>query len=278
MENNRLVKTHSELTSEYYKKCTEHIFNIFIDYTYPIYGADNQRNPVHIGSCFIVHDNFYKYLITASHVLKEKDSGKNNLYIGIRDSGFMHIIGQTVFLNSNNNDKDKIDIAVMKLEKSRYNDIEWGRFVSVNMDVLELNEFSYAAGVAVGYPNSKNKISKNNLFMKGLFYSSMIINNSKIFNLIGANSNDHLLLEYDRKVKNDDGIIENSIKPIGMSGGPLISFDVSNITDYLKDTIPRTKITGVLIEFHREHKVILAIKVKYVLKAIEKLAGIGWQT
>ena len=271
---NRVIKTHTEIASEYYKKCTEHIFNMLSNVVYPIYGADNQGNPIHIGSCFIIERNFKKFLITASHVINEKEQSKTNLYIGIRGKygGLIDIIGNTIFLNSKNSKTDKIDIAVIKLEETRYNSIKWKKLVALSFDYLEhnSNNVTEKLGVAIGYPNSKNKISRHNLKMTGLSHSSLIIHKEDVFISIGASPKDHILIEYDKKVKDSDGNFHKSSTPTGMSGGPLVTFNVE-VNDYLQDIIPDIKISGVLIEYHKLKKVLLATKIKYVLEAIQKL-------
>ena len=55
-----------------------------------------------------------------------------------------------------------------------------------------------------------------------------------------------------------------------MSGGPLVTFSIE-VNNYLQDIIPDIKISGVLIEYHKLKKVLLATKIKYVLEAIQKL-------
>ena len=271
---NKVIKTHTEMTSEYYKKCTEHIFNMFSNVVYPIYGADNQGNPIHIGSCFIIERNFKKFLITASHVINEKEQPKTNLYIGIRDEngGLVDIIGNAIFLNSKKSKTDKIDIAVIKLEEKRYNSVIWKKLVSLPFNYLEYSSHNVAEklGVAIGYPNSKNKISRHNLKMTALSHSSLIIHKEDVFISIGANSKDHILIEYDKKVKDSNDNLHNSPTPTGMSGGPLVTFSIE-VNNYLQDIIPDIKISGVLIEYHKLKKVLLATKIKYVLEAIQKL-------
>lgn len=271
---NRIIKTHTEIASEYYKKCTEHIFNMLSNVVYPIYGADNQGNPIHIGSCFIIEHNVKKFLITASHVINQKKQAKTDLYIGIKGEcgGLFNVIGNTCLINSKNSKLDKIDIAVIKLEKNRYNLVTWEKLAALSFDYLEHNSNDVAEkfGVAIGYPNSKNKISRHNLKMTGLSHSSLMIHEEDLFISIGANPQNHILIEYDKKVKDSDDNIHQSSIPTGMSGGPLVTFNIE-VNDYLQDIIPNIKISGVLIEYHKLKKVLLATKIKYVLEAIQKL-------
>ncbi|ULJ69957.1 hypothetical protein MIS45_03740 [Wielerella bovis] len=270
----KLIKTHNELVSEYYKKCTSYIFNMFSNIVYPIYGADNQGNPIHIGSCFIVEYNFNKFLITASHVINEKNKAKTNLYIGIKgeNGGLIDIIGNLILLNSKIDKSDKIDIAVIKLAKTRYNTDIWNRLTYLPFRYLEhqKDDVTKKIGVAIGYPNSKNKISRHNLKMTGLSHSSLLIHEEDIFISVGANSENHILVEYDETVKDEKDIIYNAPKPTGMSGGALVTFNLA-VNNYLQDTLPDIKVSGVLIEYHKIKKVLLATKIKYVLKAIEEL-------
>lgn len=98
----------------------------------------------------------------------------------------------------------------------------------------------------------------------------MLIHEEDIFISIGADSKNHILIEYDKNVKDENDIICTASTPTGMSGGPLVTFNLA-VNNYLQDTLPDIKVSGVLIEYHRIKKVLLATKIKYVLKAIKEL-------
>lgn len=141
----RIVKTNDELIDQYFKKCENHILQKYANAVYPIYGANEHKEPEHIGSCFIVKKDEIKYLITAYHVLEYLES--TNLYIGTL-SGLIPIKGESAHFD----EEHKIDITVIRLESS----VNLNYFLT---DFIDNNSIccNYDYGIFLGYPNTKNK-------------------------------------------------------------------------------------------------------------------------
>ena len=247
---------------------SESIISVFSKGIYPIYGDGTNKKPYHIGSCFIVGDSENKYLITASHIIEHYRYKRTTLYIGL--GKLLEVIGDVSF-TINNQGKDKIDIAIVKLRKSYYGDF-WYKIKSLSLEFLDINKkYEYNGAAILGYPNSKNKISINNFTKTAVCYINLIIkysDNPELFSLVKADDESHLIIKYDKTMTNKNGN-QNAIHPSGMSGGPLVLINITNNLFGFHDL--NIFIGGVIIEYHKKHRVIIATKTEKILGVLSRL-------
>lgn len=247
---------------------SESMIRVFSKGIYPIYGDGTNKKPYHIGSCFIVGDGENKYLITASHVVEHYRYKRTTLYIGLER--LLEIIGDINF-TINNQGKDKLDIAIIKLRKSYYGKL-WYKIKVLPLGFLDINKkYEYNAAAILGYPNSKNKISINNFTKTAVCYMNSLIKYSDspdLFNLINVDYESHLIIKYDKIMTNKNGN-QNAIHPSGMSGGPLVLINITNNLFGFYDL--NVFIGGVVIEYHKKHRVIIATKTEKILEILSRL-------
>ena len=133
----------------------------------------------------------------------------------------------------------------------------------------------------MGYPRSKNRKGIDNprkLINSTLWtYVSRSVEEADAASILGLPSGDHLLIEFDHKKSiNPDGIGTRSITPTGASGGAM--FDLSKLDDPERLARPaccEAKLAGILIEYRRRNKVIVATGMRRVLDACRQLLSVG---
>ena len=93
-----------------------------------------------------------------------------------------------------------------------------------------------------------------------------------IFKEIGVTQDNHLLLNYDFKFSSDDkGNKTNSVNPTGMSGGALIELGNFSNPQIFKPGQPCScRVVGMVIEGYKEKKVVLVVKLDFIVKQILK--------
>lgn len=255
----RIVKTNDELIDQYFKECENHILQKYSNAVYPIYGANEHKEPEHIGSCFIVEKDKIKYLITAHHVLEHLES--TNLYIGTLN-GLIPIRGESAYFNK----EHKIDMAAIRLESS----IDLNYFLTdfIYNDSMRHN---YDYGIFLGYPNTRNKKVAKKRKIEILAYLDKFNYNSDIFKSLKIKQDDYFAINYySKKVVNSDGLIGSYIQPEGISGCPLMMLNIT-ANSYRYNTLPEAQICGVVVEGHADKKLVLALRSKFIFILINKL-------
>ena len=126
--------------------------------------------------------------------------------------------------------------------------------------------------LAVGYPNSKNKVKwqDRSIVPHRATYYSNFKEHKELFENLGISSESHLSIAYNRKALDADYNIVNAIHPRGISGGPF--FDLGRIVsrdDLHRETPLDPLLSGLVIEYHKDHKAMLAVKIDKILDMID---------
>ncbi|WP_455387564.1 hypothetical protein [Petrachloros mirabilis] len=253
--------------------CSERIEKQFMAAIRPIYASSPNGNPIHIGTCVLVTHEGQKYLLTAAHILDQ--FSESILYVGGKQA-FVEIEGTFACTNKPDGDRsrDHYDFAWLLLNPSQTEKLGDASFAEVGIDAELPREAEQRFHVALGYPNSTN--SKLNMATKSaqpkpMRHTGHLKRNAKLCKKLGISGNEHLFLDYNSKhAKDDFGHIVNAIRPKGMSGGALIQMmDAPHLNHHIGDAPCSGQIAGLLIESHRKHNVIMALRIEIILRQIE---------
>ena len=267
-----IIKTVDEIVRDRMNECTDILAKEYLKSVRPIYGSTEHGKPYHIGSCVLIEVSNLKYLITAAHVIDHNEI--TTLYVsGAND--LIQIEAEALITNpsNGNRDDDKLDFAILLLPTEIIEKL--GDVIFLNESLI-LNSPPTTKGkmyLALGFPNSKNKKVNNpekKVTQNPFVYSSTLNLDAKIFNEVGATENQHYLLDFCSKhSKDENNNIVNSIAPKGASGGGLFFMeDMNNPESYRPDTSCTGKLVGILIENHKNQKVIMATKISVVINAL----------
>ena len=246
----------------------------------PIYGCNKKFDPYFIGSCVLIEVEGKKYLITAAHIIDDNDfttlysSGNGDKDILVELTSKKAIVTKA---EGNNRDNDQLDFAILPLTTEMLK--------SIGNDVVFLNEKDFnlrkvpverELHLAMGYPRSKNKKidkKRKKVTTNPLVYSSSLVIDNEILEFVGGSEKFNLLLDYNNKeYKNEKFEIENSISPVGASGGGLFFIEgMKNLENFKPNVDCNAKLVAILIEVHEEKNIILATKLSVIFDAISTL-------
>ena len=129
--------------------------------------------------------------------------------------------------------------------------------------------------MAYGFPRSKNKkYTSGQVSLQARSYSGCGAEPDAIPAFLRRSRPRHIFLEYDeRTTEGEDGVRRNVSAPAGMSGGALIDMGVfSDPMISNPSTASAPLLSGVLLEFHRKHGLMIALDVQVVIEGIKRSA------
>ncbi len=264
----------NEIVREKMNKCVEVGTEQFISSIRAIYGSTERDNPIQIGTCILLQVKQRKYLLTAAHII---DNNQNSsLYVGGGDK-LVLIEGEFLCTSKPESERkyDHYDFAYLELSKDLLELIGNVNFISKDKFAIHKVSTKGRLYLALGYPNSKNKmINAVDKSVKPQYspYASTVQSSPELCQKLGLSGKEHLFINYDPKQsRNADGSIFNAMSPIGMSGGALIDMGcISKPEHYASGILFEGGLAGMLIEIHKEYKVMSAVRINFIIEQIER--------
>jgi hypothetical protein len=264
------IKTVQQVIRDRLRKCTDGASARFKDAILPIYGSTETGGPFQIGSSILLKIGKQPVLLTAAHNIDWNKS--TSLYIG--RSALKEPLRLTFFTSDKphgDRDKDTYDFAVANISDNLVAKLGGVKYVTeaeISWSVPSTKGRVYAC---FGYPNSKNKkIDQKNKKITPRFgrYTSRAIRPLALLKKLKVSGNDHLFVAFNKKYSRDEaGNRVNSIAMPGFSGGAVI--DLGNFSDR-DDLVGECNplLAGLFIEFHSEHKSIVATRLSTILSGL----------
>jgi hypothetical protein len=242
----------------------------------PIVACESGGNPVPLGTCTLVEVDDRQFVVTASHVLDALP--KNALFVigtpGTEPLQMRGKIVQTAIPAGGDRRCDKIDIGFWEVNTDAVKRLGRVRFLrdrefSANRAPTKGRQY-----MAMGFPCSRNKGAIDNVLRKITptirTYTSQTVENPLLAKELGVTGEGHFILDFQKFAFYADGGKTTTFAPTGMSGGALV--DLGSFID-VENYEPSTgsgRIAGVLIEWHKRHNAIVALKIDRVAQAIRK--------
>jgi hypothetical protein len=266
-----------ELTRERMHVCSDELAHKFLKSVRAIYGSTERGTPIHLRSCVAMEIDGERYLVSAAHVIDNNDY--TSLYVsGEKD---LILIESQVHITTppeGDREADKLDFAILPLSKNLQDNL--GEIFYLKEEDLLFGDLKRndKCCLALGYPNSKNKINPkrgNNLKETAFVYTSNLKFEKELFVATGTDEKHHYLLDYCPKHSKDEhGNTVNSVQPKGVSGGGLFLIeDMTTPDTYWTEKPCSGKLIGILIELNRENKVLIYTKLSTVINALKSKAG-----
>jgi hypothetical protein len=239
--------------------------------TIPLFGNKSGKRPKLFGTGFFVSTKNSIYLISAAHVL---DNFKE-LYFYISPSKKRKLTGKLILTKpatGTSRNEDKLDIAILRLEG-----VGLPPYPELNKYPIPISTLLPHAiprenkqYIIVGFPATRSHAnpSSNVLEAKAFSYSN-VSSSLDVYSRMGVSPRTHIAISFDRNnVYGQDGSKLVFPDPHGMSGSPVwLLFDEKGINE--KHFTP---VVGVVVEYHRNEKVIIATDIAHALGAINEVA------
>jgi hypothetical protein len=128
---------------------------------------------------------------------------------------------------------------------------------------------------ALGYPVSRNKDSidhvARSIINRRSIYTARVVELRQLASKLEISGADHLFLAFERYSHDTEGKRVNSFKPVGLSGGALLDLgDFTSPTVLTRDPGSSARLSGMLIEHHRHHNALVAVKIHPVVEGIRR--------
>ena len=236
---------------KYIRNLTKPIPKDLVDkgYICPIYSIHKNGDEEEyegVASSVIIQYMKYEYLITAAHVLQEK-----NLAVLIKNKLF-EIPGiefKEIYIGNENGVIDDIAIYRIKDDLIQKHNIQLNCFKAGNFNELDKNNIYY--GIAIGFPANKNQI-KHSRRKKGEYAccdGTIVEANNNAYDKLNGNKGDNFILYMGSYTETEQGTHGNFIKANGMSGGAMIALTSKKIENE-RIEINNLNLVGLLIEKH----------------------------
>jgi hypothetical protein len=264
------IKTVAEIAVQRFDECVEQATNKFLPAVRVCYGVDKRDKPDAFGTCFLLRVQGRQFLVTAAHVIDENKH--TSIYVAGREN---LVLLESSFLATNLVDgsrlKDHYDFAFTELNAQQC--IDLGVEDSIDISAASGNQAPPDKRVylALGFPASKQKAlweTKNTLLTVPLKFWNTGTERPDLCEQLKISADTHLFIGYAKHVKSVDGTTQTAVKPQGASGGILVDLGQIDIDKLTPESPCTGLLAGVLIEHHKDHKAIIAVKIQLVLEQI----------
>jgi hypothetical protein len=247
----------------------------------PVYRVEDRGpNPrlKHAGTGVLLSIDGHHVFVTAAHVLDPLSQGVELSVGGPPGTRPVPIEGGVIRATTPpqaNRLRDHVDSAFWKMPGKAVRALGNVWFVdssrlSHNRAPIERRYY-----MAMGFAQSRNRKSIDNARRRisNLIsrYSGSVIEITALAAELGVPGADHMFLDFQKRAQAEDDTTIDTFTPTGLSGGPLLDLgDFVSEGAYSAETTHRASLSGILIEYHRKHKAVVAVKIGPIVAGIKK--------
>jgi hypothetical protein len=259
-------------------ECTEEVAKDFRLSVRPIYGSDDGILTTPIGSCLLLIVDEVKYVATAAHIVDEITT--HSLHVAGPVGGqLVQIVGE---INSTRappggRRKDRWDFAFWPIPPEADAALGTVRYLDANDASHNRVPTANRLYLAMGYPVSRNKKGVNKALRKIKTvvrkYSGKVLQLPALAAELGISGDDHFFLQFEKRSQDASGARVTTFNPVGLSGGAFV--DLGNFASpgmYDAQRPCHGSLAGMLIEHHKKHGAIVAVKIQAILRGIRSTA------
>jgi hypothetical protein len=239
-----------------------------LDSVLPIYRADEQSRPEHLGTSVLISVGEYHFLVTAAHVVDRANGGA--LYAGV-EAGLIELPAAWYTIRSATTGAhrtDKIDLAIAELTRDQLEALDATRAVTADQMNAAARITRREAYLAMGYPESQSKIfaGKRQLRVQPVAFLAQEDHEAPL-EVLGFLPDRHFALAFDtRAALSQSGRMETAPTPHGMSGGGVWALGAASPVTQTTFSIG---LVGVLTEVHaRKHQLMVATRITVLTEAL----------
>jgi hypothetical protein len=233
-----------------------------LQFTCPLYDVGDRQKARLCGSANLIRIDGQSFLVTAAHVTDHNES--STVYFWGEDNleALEGMSIRTAIPEEDERRDDKIDIAFMEVNPSRFHNAFSflpASEISPNIDALS------GLFVATGYPYTKNKPHHvlNKATRNAFSFTSAAVDDKK-YNELGIDPVSHIAISFDKKrVKDKESKVGKSPNLHGISGGSIWRLDYS-----VRNNEFSTSLAGIVTEEDEEEKAIFGTRISLVIEAI----------
>lgn len=269
-----MIKSLKEASREWLKERADQAAVDFKNSFRLVYGADEsyKPRPEATGTCFFLKVRGACYLVTAAHVLD--DAQVSTLYVAAGGEGHP-IVGEFTVTIAPESDRgnDRLDFAFRRLDEAdvvKLHDVHFIDAIEISENRADSSERFY---IVMGFPVSLNKkFSATERVVRSRawqFQDMGFVPDAQELEKIGCNVDQHLFLKYSNQTSDYEGIVQNSLSPKGVSGGPLFDLGRPSPNSFRPEASKRGLLAGMFIEKRTHSNTMVFTKIQVIVRAIE---------
>lgn len=261
---------------KYISEATLEIGKRIYEYSPPIFsnknitsGRVNKARPMPIASSVLFTINERYFLVTAAHVFKRHRLADLGLFHG---NLLYHLNGDLKLSNPNSCEKDRLDIAILELERGLANDLavafKFYDLIKFNPDHPHYNDARY---LVVGTPLTRHKLKLSNkkIINYPFIFLTKPIDSETTYDGLGVRTYSHLLVDYTkRRIQNSSTRnYQMGPQPVGLSGcgiwtiSRFLRFSSSDFSFYP---------SGILIEYDANYHSIISTRMRIITEILRQ--------
>lgn len=257
-------------SSQYISDVTLELGKRLVKYTPAIFKRDDRRGrPDHISSSILLKWGDSHFLVTTGHTIKQHRIED----LGVFFNDTLITIGGQFRTSTLPWEKDKIDIAIVKLDQSFLQEIS-GHFEFFDLKTFNIdhNDIEGSNYLVVGYPLTKVRIKpsvKKIIIEPFIFRTNSNTNNNK-YKKLGFAKHTHLILNY-RERRIVDSLRKKKVQgphPRGLSG-----CGIWCIPNFVSNNIESIAFfpSGVIIEYYNEETALVGTRIPVITEGIRQI-------
>lgn len=244
-------------------------------YTMPLWFKENENHSPQVGAtATLLRQNGESYLITAGHVGKDQISELGLPFVATKDGTISSFQRWTAFRTNDEADFQP-DIEFLHLLDEPKSLAEFLNWAEPEQD-SDSEHYDYF--FAVGFAASRNKRPKQITSGMPLKTPSSTILTCKehphkdaVLEALGYSSENHVVVSFQRRSYQKDGVKAFAPQPHGMSGGALIGIRES-------EQGKTAHLCGILTDYHENRAAIVATKVSLVRRMLHPYRNASLQS
>jgi hypothetical protein len=280
----QMIKTLEELEKALLRERSAQATRDFRSSVRPIYAQRKSgANPMlaHAGSCILLKVDGHSILSTAAHILDARTASVPLFVGGPVGTHPVPIEGgvlRTTTAPQGNRHVDHLDCGFWKMPEEAVRALGAVEFLDASRISHNRARADRRYYMVMGYPLSRNKRAINHqartIGNRLSRYSGSVVEIPELAAKLGVSGAEHLFLRFEKHAQAEDDSRTNAYDPTGFSGGPLL--DLGEFTSehaYTSDRTHRAALSGMLIEHHREHRAMVAVKIGSIVAGIMRSIG-----
>lgn len=250
----------------------------FADSVLAIYASsrDTGRRPVHVGTCVLLEVEGARVVATAAHIADAVTEGGNLFVAGAIRRHLVPILGGTIKATaapSGDRRSDHSDTAFWLVPAQSIDDLGAHNFLPASRLSHNRSPIERRFYTALGYAVSRNKDgvdhARRSISVVPSMHTSTAISAPTLVAELGVSGDEHIFVRFERRAQDVAGETVNTFHPRGFSGGALLDLgDFTSPAAYAGNAAHRALLAGVIIEYHKNHRALVAVKIGPIVSGI----------
>lgn len=260
------------------RECATQAAAEFIDSVLAIYRSReaSERLPEQIGSCILLDIDGTPVVATAAHIVDNITKGATLFVASPARPQLVPIVGGDVKATPKppkGRDYDPSDSAYWQMPDDVVAILGPANFIGASRLAHNRAPKERRYFTALGYVVERNADGVDHEHRTIAFVPSMhtssAVSEPKLTRRLDSRPDQHIFVRFEKHAQDADGVEMETFYPEGLSGGALLDLgDFTSYDIYAGDTKQRARLAGVIIEYHKDRRALVAVNIGPIVTSI----------